>query len=213
MLYNLTLVALNADEIEFLATCMEIMGIGMGDASKYVDSMPSVLFSGIDGPTAQKYKAQFEACGAVIEVSHAQDGSDAAQDTSAPEKKEEPKPAPTPEPEPAKAPVKESEPEPAEEPKKEARTIPAIPIDEPEPEPEPEPLPAPTPVEMPSQSVFQINDPAAQTATEENIEEPKYDFYGSCPKCGSAFVTVKKVAGLFGGTKVKCVCSACKHKF
>ena len=191
MLYTIKLVGLNADEIEFLATIMEIKGIGMGDASKYVDTMPSILFEGLDAATAQKYKAMFESAGAVIEVSH----SGAEESAPAPE------PVVTPQPEPV-----------VEQPVKQPKTIAAIPIEEPEKEPEPDPLPKPVPVQMPSQSVFQINDPNVTPASEE-IEEPKYDMHGSCPKCGSTFVSAKKSAGLFGGTKIKYVCSACKHKF
>ena len=202
MLYTLKLVALNADEIEFLATAMEVMGIGMGDASKYVDTMPSVLFEGIDAATAQKYKAMFEETGAVIEVSHT-GGSEpqpVATPAVAPVGEEAPKPTPAPVPVVEEAPVKQP------------KTIAAIPVEEAEPEPEPEPLPKPVPVEMPSQSVFQINDPNVTPVVEE-IEEPRYDVNSSCPKCGSTFISVKKVAGLFGGTKIKYVCSACKHKF
>ena len=110
-------------------------------------------------------------------------------------------------------PVVPPQPEPVvEQPAKQPKTIAAIPIEEPEKEPEPDPLPKPVPVQMPSQSVFQINDPNVTPASEE-IEEPKYDMHGSCPKCGSTFVSAKKSAGLFGGTKIKYVCSACKHKF
>lgn len=208
MLYTLKLVGLNADEIEFLVTIMEIKGIGMGDASKYVDSMPSILFEGLDAATAQKYKAQFESVGAVIEVSH----------TGATESAPEPVAAPDVEVKSVvdvqSTPDEEPQPEPAvsETPVSQTRTIAAIPVEEPEPEPEPESLPKPTPVQMPSQSVFQINDPNV-TPEPEEIEEPKYDMHGSCPKCGSTFVSAKKTAGLFGGTKIKYVCSACKHKF
>ena len=214
MLYTLKLVGLNEDEIEFLVTIMEIKGIGMGDASKYVDSMPSILFEGLDAATAQKYKAQFEAVGAVIEVSH----TGAVESAPEPTPVAVPQPAPVAAPEPVAAvqpkPVVAPEPVPAvsEDPITQNRTIAAIPIEEPEPEPEPEPLPKPAPVQMPSQSVFQINDPNVTPVSDE-IEEPKYDIHGSCPKCGSTFVSAKKSAGLFGGTKIKYVCSACKHKF
>ena len=35
----------------------------------------------------------------------------------------------------------------------------------------------------------------------------------TCPKCGSAFVSTKRGQGLFGTSKVKYVCEACKNKF
>ena len=208
MLYDLKLVGLNADEIEFLATMMEIKGIGMGDASKYVDSMPSMIFEGIDATSAQKYKAMLEGVGAVIEVSHT--GSEQSEPVEQPAAKpvveavSEPVAVPQPEPVVSAAPAQEAP--------KQTRTIPVIPSEETEPEPEAEPLPKPIPVEMPAQSVFQINDP--NVTPEPASEEPVYfDMHGSCPKCGSTFVSAKKVAGLFGGNKIKYVCSACKHKF
>ena len=35
----------------------------------------------------------------------------------------------------------------------------------------------------------------------------------TCPKCGSAFVSTKRGQGLFGTSKVKYICEACKNKF
>lgn len=210
MLYDIKLVGLKADEIELLATLMELKGIGMGDASKFVDTMPCMLFEGIDGATAQKYKGMLEEAGAVLEVSHTGE----SKNTSEPEKAPEPVAVPVAEPEPVVQvkPVVQEVVE--EEPIKQTRTIPAIPDEEKEPEPEPESLPKPVPVEMPSQSVFQINDPNVTPAPAEAEEEPVYiDLHSSCPKCGSTFITQKKVTGLFGGSKIKYICSACKHKF
>ena len=139
MLYDLKLVGLKDDEIEFLATMMELKGIGMGDASKYVDSMPSMIFEGIDAPTAQKYKAMLEEVGAVIEVSHA--GSSQAE-PAAPAPVAEPTPVvePTPVAEPvvSVAPVVTPVVEEVEEAPKQTRTIPVIPAEEAEPEPEAE---------------------------------------------------------------------------
>lgn len=209
MLYDLKLVGLKDDEIELLATLMEIKGIGMGDASKYVDTMPSILFEGIDGATAQKYKAMLEEAGAVLEVSHTGE----AKDTKEPAKEPAPTPVVTVEEVPEPVVVAQEVPEEVvEEPIKQTRTIAAIPVEEKESEPEQEPLPKPVPVEMPSQSVFQINDPNAKQ--EAAVEEPVYvDLHSSCPKCGSTFISTKKVTGLFGGSKIKYICSACKHKF
>ena len=211
MLYDLKLVGLKDDEIEFLATMMEIKGIGMGDASKYVDSMPSILFEGIDASTAQKYKGMLEEVGAVIEVSHA--GSSQAEPAApaAPEPVAAPEPAA--EPVVSVAPVVTPVVEEVVEAPKQTRTIPVIPSEETEPEPEAEPLPKPVPVEMPAQSVFQINDPNVTPEPVAEEEPVYYDINSNCPKCGSAFVSAKKVNGLFGGTKIKYVCSACKHKF
>ena len=35
----------------------------------------------------------------------------------------------------------------------------------------------------------------------------------TCPKCGSAFVSTKRGQGIFGTSKVKYICEACKNKF
>ncbi len=209
MLYTLKLVGLNADEIEFLALTMELKRIGMGDASKYIDNMPSVLFENIDGETAKKYKAMYEEVGAVIEVVHSGDkGGGGSNNIARPSQNV------------GNGPISIEMPTPIFSQKKlEDDTY------------NREPLPKPTAVEIPPagkepmvqvdlpennpQSVFQFNRNAApaEPAKQETEEEgPKYDFYGSCPRCGSTFVTVKKTSGIFG-TKIKCVCSACKHKF
>lgn len=207
MLYTLKLVGLNADEIEFLALTMELKKIGMGDASKYVDNMPSILFENIDSETAKKYKAMYEEVGAVIEVISSGDRNSGANIARPSHSASE-------------GPISIEMPTPVFSQKKL--------VDD---DYDREPLPKPTAIEIPPnqkepmvevelpennpQSVFQFNRNATPSETQKQEPEdegPKYDFYGSCPRCGSTFVTVKKSSGLFG-TKIKCVCSACKHKF
>ena len=69
-----------------------------------------------------------------------------------------------------------------------------------------------------SQSVVQINTNSEEFSNvnydaAKKDEEAEMILVAGCPKCGSSFVSAKKVNGMFGGTKIKYVCDACKHKF
>ncbi|MCR5608296.1 MAG: ribosomal protein L7/L12 [Lachnospiraceae bacterium] len=61
------------------------------------------------------------------------------------------------------------------------------------------------------QSVVTMNEPEEEPPKEEPKEENVMPSY--CPMCGSAFISVKKSSGFFGGGRVKYICDACKHKF
>lgn len=246
MAYTITLVGCSGDEIELLAMVMELRGIGMGDASKIVDHMPSVLFEGISEDSANKYKKLLESSGAILKIDETGGSQSSAPD---------PDPFSFPEPDfgnvvnatsnVAGAPkVNVSSatsyvaPEPVQVREPQVSVAPTIAQPEvnvaPTPVQEPAPAPEPTPVKQsvveiarePEQIIEQPSKaPAsAQTQTQQAVdnttsierdsdEEPKYKYYGYCPKCGSSFVSVKKVGGLFGSNKVRCVCEVCKHKF
>ena len=62
-----------------------------------------------------------------------------------------------------------------------------------------------------TQSVVTMNEPEEEPPKEETKEENVMPSY--CPMCGSAFISVKKSSGFFGGGRVKYICDACKHKF
>ncbi len=68
MAYTITLVGCKGDEIEVIAMVMELCSLGMGDASKLVDSMPSVLFENISEESANKYKKLLEGAGAILKI-------------------------------------------------------------------------------------------------------------------------------------------------
>ena len=236
MSYTVTLVGCKGDEIELISMCMELCGLDMNKASAVVDHMPSILFENIDEASANKYKKILEGVGAILKIdeSRAQTNPTFNDPFNFPEpdfgmvmggvKAPTPAPAPTPVPVPAPAPA-------------------PVPTPAPAPTPTPVPAPAPTPAPdntSNSQSIIEITRPKHMVVEPEddsetpapvptpapapadntpsssetgNTEEAKYEYYGYCPKCGSSFITVKKVSGLFGSNKVKCVCEVCKHKF
>ncbi len=262
MAYTITLVGCKGDEIEVIAMVMELCSLGMGDASKLVDSMPSVLFENISEESANKYKKLLEGAGAILKI----DETAQASASSAPDPFAFPEPdfgkvlhneesvanvssvqveqpqqhvesvAPVvdhvqyPEPEPKVDHVQYLEPEPKtehvqyvqqvqeveEQPQR--QSVVEITPRNTEPVQEVTPVEEERPVQTSTQTVNtgytnQTQQAPAQEEEESKEEEPKYDYYGYCPRCGSSFVTVKKVGGLFGSNKIKCVCEACKHKF
>lgn len=265
MAYTITLVGCKGDEIEVIAMVMELCSLGMGDASKLVDSMPSVLFENISEESANKYKKLLEGAGAILKI----DETAQASASSAPDPFAFPEPdfgkvlhneesvanvssvqveqpqqhvesvAPVvdhvqyPEPEPKVDHVQYLEPEPKtdhvqyvqqvqevqeveEQPQR--QSVVEITPRNTEPVQEVNPVEEERPVQTSTQTVNtgytnQTQQAPAQEEEESKEEEPKYDYYGYCPRCGSSFVTVKKVGGLFGSNKIKCVCEACKHKF
>lgn len=228
MAYTITLVGCKGDEIELIAMCMELCGLGISEASAIVDHMPSILFESISEDSANKYKKMLESAGGILKIDETQAVSPVQPDPD--------DPFPTPDFGKVMAGVMQSQPEPVQDyaPVSEPEPVPEPVFEEippeSEPEPEPEPAPEPEPEKPARQSVVEIAprsgvsesvssqtqpSPKQQSASEQETsnEGSKYEYYGYCPKCGSSFVTVKKVGGLFGSNKVKCVCEACKHKF
>lgn len=229
MSYTITLVGCKGDEIELIAMCMELCGLDMNSASAVVDHMPSILFENIDEDSANKYKKMLEGVGAILKIDESA--------VSAPDPFD-----PFPEPDFGKVlsgiapqmaqPTVQPAPEHVAQPESVAvqpyssqiQSQPEHIALQPEPEQEQEPVKQP-------QSVIEIT-PRNKDIVENNhheethntsssdskgnsdsSEDTKYEYYGYCPRCGSSFVTVKKVGGLFGSNKVKCVCEACKYKF
>ncbi len=235
MSYTITLVGCKGDEIELIAMCMELCGLDMNSASAVVDHMPSILFENIDEDSANKYKKMLEGVGAILKIDESA--------VSAPDPFDPfPEPdfgkvlsgvAPQmaqPTVQPAVQPAVQRAPEHVAQPESVAVQPYTSQIQsQPEhialqPEPEPEPV-------KQTQSVIEIT-PRNKDIVENNhheethntlssdskgnsdsSEDTKYEYHGYCPRCGSSFVTVKKVGGLFGSNKVKCVCEACKYKF
>ena len=225
MSYTITLVGCKGDEIELIAMCMELCGLDMNSASAVVDHMPSILFENIDEDSANKYKKMLEGVGAILKIDESA--------VSAPDPFD-----PFPEPDFGKV-LSDVAPQMAQ-PTVQPTIQMAQPTVQPtiqtaqiqsqpehialQPEQEQEPVKQP-------QSVIEIT-PRNKDIVENNhheethntsssdskgnsdsSEDTKYEYYGYCPRCGSSFVTVKKVGGLFGSNKVKCVCEACKYKF
>lgn len=239
MSYTITLVGCKGDEIELIAMCMELCGLDMNSASAVVDHMPSILFENIDEDSANKYKKMLEGVGAILKIDEsavsAPDPFDPFPEPDfgkvlsgvAPQMAQ-------PTVQPAVQPAVQRAPEHVAQPESVA-VQPYTSQIQSQPEhialqPEPEPEQEQEPVKQP-QSVIEItprnkdivennhNEETHNTSSSDSkgnsdsSEDTKYEYHGYCPRCGSSFVTVKKVGGLFGSNKVKCVCEACKYKF
>lgn len=218
MAYTITLVGCKGDEIEVIAMCMELCGFGMSEASKAVDHMPSVLFENISEESANKYKKLLENAGAILKIDET--AASSAPDSFA-----------FPEPDLGKMTNNSVYPSSTVQTATNVTPVAALAetkvqtqvVEEKKVEPEKEaPVRQQSIVEITPRSVDNpvSSEPDGNDAQTDNgsskgeaSEEPKYEYYGYCPKCGSSFITVKKVGGLFGSSKVKCVCEACKHKF
>lgn len=229
MSYTITLVGCKGDEIELISMVMELCSLDMNGASKVVDHMPSVIFENIDEASANKYKKILEGVGAILKIDEAEAGAGAAtspvdafpepdfgkvlggmasnEAVASPEPVRAPEPIASPEPEPV------SEPDPEPEPSQTSNRQSVIEITSRSNDVSQDVTENENKADSSQVSSSQAQSSANNDSSSSESEAPKYEYYGYCPKCGSSFVTVKKVGGLFGSNKVKCVCEACGHKF